>query len=165
MSTPVVFDVNILVAAVHGGDQEFCSWPSPPPVSENAAADCLGIANDAREFALWLSPHILRNTARALTEGLGWANDRVTEYVSILVEIAQVSGGGVLEPDCVVGDCPDYEDNRILELAYASGAILIVSEDKDLTSMSPWRGIPVVRPREFASRVDVMRRQRRRMSP
>ena len=59
-------------------------------------------------------------------------------------------------------DCADCEDNRILELALDTGAILVVSNDADLTSMSPWRGIPVLRPREFASRVDAMRRTMRR---
>jgi hypothetical protein len=29
-------------------------------------ADCLGMINDAAEFAVWLSPHILANTGRVL---------------------------------------------------------------------------------------------------
>ena len=60
---PVVFDVNVLVLAVAVGESPFRSWPSPPPMSGNPSADCLGVVNDAAEFALWLSPHILANTA------------------------------------------------------------------------------------------------------
>ena len=67
---PVVYDVNVLVGAAAGGNSPFRSWPSPPPTSGNASADCLGIVVDAAEFALWLSPHILDNTARVLVEGL-----------------------------------------------------------------------------------------------
>jgi predicted nucleic acid-binding protein len=158
---PVTFDVNVFVSAVAGGPHAFWAWPSPPPLAGNLAANCLGIVNDAQEFSLWLSPHIMANTARVLAE-LGWSRDRAFEYLRILTEIADASGGGVVEPDIHVDDCPDYEDNRSLELALASGSILIVSDDGDLLTMSPWRAIPIVKQSEFASRVDAMRRARRR---
>jgi hypothetical protein len=54
--------------------------------------------------------------------------------------------------------------NLVLDLAADVGALIIVSDDSDLTSISPWRGTPVLRPTEFASRVDAMRRARRRHS-
>jgi predicted nucleic acid-binding protein len=157
----VVFDINVLVGAVVGGNSPFRSWPSPPPVSDNPFADCVGIVNDAKEFALWISEHILVNLVRVLVEGYEWELEPAEEYAELLVEIAEASAGGVVEPEVRVTDSPDYEDNRILECALASGADLIVSDDEDLTSMSPWRGIPIVRPREFASRVDAVRRARR----
>lgn len=62
----------------------------------------------------------------------------------------------------MVADCPDHEDNRILECALASGSMLIVSDDVDLSSMSPWRGTPVVTSEEFVKRTDAMRRARKR---
>lgn len=160
----VVFDVNILVGAVAGGNSPFRSWPSPPPVSDNPRADCLGIANDAREFALWLSEHVLVNTVRVLTDpkGFAWEPGKAEEYAALLVEIAEASEGGVIEPAVRVSDCPDHEDNRILELALASNADLVVSSDEHLTRMSPWRGIPITGPEEFASRADAARRARRR---
>lgn len=156
----VVFDVNVLVGAVAGGNSPFRSWPSPPPTSDNPFADCVGIVNDARDFALWLSEHVLVNVVRVLTarKGFEWDVDMAKEYVELLVEIADASGGGAIEPAGRVTDCADHEDNRILELALAADADLIVSDDVDLTSMSPWRGIPILRPREFASRVDAARR-------
>jgi predicted nucleic acid-binding protein len=61
-----------------------------------------------------------------------------------------------------VGDCPDWEDNRILDLAAEIEAWVIVSADNDLVQMSPWRGRPIVEPRQFASLVDASRRARRR---
>jgi predicted nucleic acid-binding protein len=93
---------------------------------------------------------------------VGTPDDEIDDYLAALLAMADASGGGVLDPPQVVGDCKDWEDNRILDLALAVGAFLIVSEDVDLTSMSPWRGRPIVAPRQFASLVDASRRTRRR---
>jgi predicted nucleic acid-binding protein len=146
------------------GNSDFWSWPSPPPVSDSPAADCVGIINDAQEFALFLSPHVLGNVLRVLTDpdGFHWSTERAETYADVLLDLAIASGGGVVTPATQISDCLDEEDNRILELALASNAVLIVSSDHHLREMSPWRGIPVVRPRDFAGRVDVMRRARRR---
>lgn len=88
----------------------------------NPCADCLGIVNDAREFALWVSPHILECVASVLVEpqGFKWDVNRTEEFVSVIVEITDALEGGVIEPDIRVTDCRDYEDNRILELALAA---------------------------------------------
>jgi hypothetical protein len=160
--TPVVFDVNVLVLAAAIGESPFRSWPSPPPTSGNPSADCLGVINDAAEFALWLSPHILSNTGRVPEEVLGTPKDVVDEYLTVLAEIAEASGGGLVDSPQAVGDCSDWEDNRVLDLALAAGAFIIVSADADLTTMSPWRGRPVIEPEQFASLVDASRRARRR---
>jgi predicted nucleic acid-binding protein len=162
ISVPVVFDVNVLVGAAAGGNSPFRSWPSPPPTSGNPFADCLGVMVDAAEFGLWVSPHMLDNSARVLVEALKWPGDRTEQYLTVLVEVAGHSGGGVVDPPSTVHDCRGHEDNRILDLAADVGALLIVSEDTDLTSMSPWRGTPILRPREFAAKVDGMRRHRQR---
>lgn len=161
-AVPVVFDVNVLVMAVVVGNSPFGSWPSPPPTSGNPAADSMGVINDAEEFALWLSPHILDQTARVLADNYLWPKDDVDRYLQLLMRLAEHSGGGTVDPPATVTDCADWEDNRILDLAAEVGAYLIVSEDTDLTAMSPWRGTPVLRPRQFAERVDAMRRHRRR---
>lgn len=166
MTAAVTVDVNVLVAAVAGGNDAFHSWPSPPPVRGNLAANVVGILNDAREFALYLSEDILTNTVRVLCgappDGYGWEEKRAEQYVQVIVEIAEASGGGIVEPDEIIADCPDYEDNRILECAAASGSVLIVSDDTDLLSMSPWRGTPVLTSGAFVNRTDTMRRGRRR---
>ncbi|HSY15328.1 MAG TPA: PIN domain-containing protein [Jatrophihabitantaceae bacterium] len=157
----VVVDVTVLVSAVLGGQSAFETWPVLPPRTENPAADCLGVVNDAQEFALWLSPHILVNTSRVLLEQ-GQLQELVAEFLQVLSEIAEASGGGVLEPARTVFGCPDFEDNLILGLVAEVGAVIVVSNDTDLTSMSPWRATPILRPEEFASRVDATRRARRR---
>lgn len=163
-SQPVTVDVNVFVGAVTGGNDSFQSWPSPPLVRGNLAANVVGILNDGREFSLWLSEHILVNVVRVLAgpspAGYGWAVDGAEEYVGVLVEMAEAGGGGLAKPTEVVRDCPDYEDNRIFESAAASASLLIVSDATDLLSLSPWRGTPIVSSRDFVNRTDAMRRKR-----
>jgi hypothetical protein len=165
--TPVVYDVNVLVMAVADGDSAFRSWPPPPPASSNRSAGCLGIVNDPAEFALWLWPHILSDTGRVLAGVIGMPAGEADEYISILAEIAQASGGGLDDPPQSAGDCPDWEGNRVLDLAEAAGAFLIVSDDTGLIAMSPWRGRPIISPDKFAALVDASRRasRRRRSGP
>jgi predicted nucleic acid-binding protein len=149
----------LIEAVVRGaGASTFESWPSPPPVSPNAAADALGVMNDAKEFALCLSTHILAGVVRVLDVEYRWKRARMAAYIRQLREIAEKSGGRIEDPPMSVADSEDWEDNRILELAELVGALLIVSHDAGLQSMSPWRGIPIMGPRVFASRVDAMRR-------
>jgi predicted nucleic acid-binding protein len=163
LPTAVIYDINVLVTAAAGGNSPFRSWPSPPPVSGNASADCLGIIVDAAEFALWLSPHITSNVERILEDLFKWEQPQIEAYLSAVLAAAGHSGGGIVtEVPRMVHDCLDHEDNLILDLAAEVGALIIVSNDTDLLSMSPWRGTPIIEPSAFASKVDAMRRHARR---
>jgi predicted nucleic acid-binding protein len=159
----VVYDINVLVTAAASGNSPFRSWPSPPPVSGNPSADCLGIIVDAAQFALWLSPHITANVARILGDLFKWEQPQVNAYLQAVVGAAEHSGGGVLtDVPRTVHDCSDHEDNLILDLAAEVGALILISNDTDLISMSPWRGTPIIEPTAFAAKVDAMRRHARR---
>jgi predicted nucleic acid-binding protein len=159
----VVYDINVLVTAAAGGNSPFRSWPSPPPVSGNPSADCLGIIVDAAEFALWLSPHITGNVDRILADLFKWEQPVVDAYLEAVVAAAEHSGGGVLpEVPRTVHDYPDHEDNLVLDLAAEVGALILVSNGTCLLSMSPWRGSPIIGPTAFATKVDAMRRHARR---
>ncbi len=163
--TCVVVDIHVLVAAVSGGASPFESWPSPPPVSDNPAADCVGVLNDAVEFHLCLSRHILEHVIRVLVDpdGFGWELDAAEEYVHVLTEIAGQGPCGVREPTEEVMSSEDWEDNKILALALECDASLIVIDDEaGLLALCPWRGIPIIATREFVNRVDAMRRSHRR---
>ena len=48
-----------------------------------------------------------------------------------------------------VRDCRDPDDDKFLELALASGARAIVTGDKDLLVLDPWRGIRMVKLADF----------------
>jgi predicted nucleic acid-binding protein len=159
----VVYDVNLLVTAVASGNSPFHSWPSPPPVSGNPSADCVGIVVDAAEFSLWLSPHILSNVHRILTELLKWEEVRADAYNETLLAAAEHSGGGLItDVPRTVHDCADHQENLVLDLAAEAGALIVASNDTDFLAMSPWRGTPILEPRSFAAKVDAMRRHARR---
>ena len=53
-----------------------------------------------------------------------------------------------------IGDCPDPADNHFLALAQDAQAEFIVTGDKALLSLHPWRGIVIVTPGGFL-KVDI----------
>ena len=56
-------------------------------------------------------------------------------------------------PTEAVTDCRDAKDDKVLELALAAGATVIVSSDADLLVLHPWRGVRVLRPAEYLAEV------------
>ena len=48
-----------------------------------------------------------------------------------------------------IGDCRDPRDNKFLELAVSGRADCLISGDEDLLVLNPYRGIPVLTPKEF----------------
>jgi uncharacterized protein len=48
-----------------------------------------------------------------------------------------------------VKDCRDPKDNMLLELALSGHADLIVTGDKDLLCLHPWRGIAILSPADY----------------
>lgn len=157
---PIVVDINVLVDAVVA-EPDPGRWESPPPVRGEASAMTLAILNEALEFELWLSPHLIEGTRRVLKDAYRFTPAEADEYAAFLEGII-TRAGGLAKPKNRVSDCDDWEDNRVLELAEAVGAFMIVSSDDDLLRMSPWRGVPIQSPEAFVSRVDAMRRLRRR---
>ena len=60
-----------------------------------------------------------------------------------------------VEPHEAIRECRDPKDDKYLALAAAGKADVIVSSDAShLLSMNPWRGIPVLSPRDFLARAD-----------
>lgn len=53
----------------------------------------------------------------------------------------------------VVVECRDPQDNKFLELAVNGKATCIISGDKDLLALHPFRGIPVIAPQAFLLQV------------
>ncbi len=55
----------------------------------------------------------------------------------------------MIDVSIIVTDCPDPKDNMFLALAETAIAELIISRDPHLTSMHPWREIPILTPAAF----------------
>ena len=125
----VVYDINVLVTAAAGGNSPFRSWPSPPPVSGNASADCLGIIVDAAEFALWLSPHITTNIDRILAQLFKWAQPQIDAYLRAIVMAAEHSGGGIVADSKPEAEWDEtaLKARRLLQIAGADAPALVAS--------------------------------------
>jgi uncharacterized protein len=54
-----------------------------------------------------------------------------------------------IEPDIKISVCRDPKDNKFLELAVAGNADCIVTGDKDLLVLNPFRGIKIISPSDF----------------
>ena len=58
-----------------------------------------------------------------------------------------------------VAACRDPADDKYLELALAAKAYAVISGDRDLLSMSPWRGVRILSPAEYVRLITVRERR------
>ncbi len=72
------------------------------------------------------------------------STDRMNDILELLTAAALW-----FAPEIRVTDCQDPDDNKYLELAVWSGAAVIVSSDRHLLSMHPWRGVGVLSPAAY----------------
>lgn len=150
-SLRVVFDINVLIDAVLGADSTYPLILEVPPKTSNSAADCLALAFEGSDFELYASPHILENTARVLFEDR-YTPESVGQYIQALTDIVQVSGGSIVEPTRQINDVADFEDNLVLDLVKAVDALILVTSDRELLALNPWRHRLVMSPRDFVER-------------
>jgi putative PIN family toxin of toxin-antitoxin system len=60
-----------------------------------------------------------------------------------------IKAGKSIETVEIINDCRDPDDNKFLECALAGNASHIITGDKDLLTLNPWKGINILSPREF----------------
>lgn len=101
---------------------------------------------EARLFELLTSPPIRREVERVLEEKFKWPASMIALACNPLWQI-----GRDIHPSVQVTDCPDPDDNRILECALEGRAQFIVSGDHHLLDMKRFAGIPIVRIDQFLS--------------
>ena len=75
---------------------------------------------------------------------------RLIVDTNILVRI-----GVFIEPKIEITECRDPKDNKFLELAVAGKADCIVTGDKDLLVLHPFRNIRIITPKEFLSQFNI----------
>ena len=68
--------------------------------------------------------------------------------LTLVIQYADVVSAPPL-PDPV---CQDPDDDKFLACALASGSVIIVSGDKHLLEVSGYRGIEVIKPRDFVNK-------------
>ncbi|WP_299287231.1 putative toxin-antitoxin system toxin component, PIN family [uncultured Mucilaginibacter sp.] len=54
-------------------------------------------------------------------------------------------------PDFIITDCRDPKDNKFLELAISANASCIITGDKDLLVLHPFRGISILNAVDFVN--------------
>jgi len=81
-------------------------------------------------------------------------NKYVTEHERLQFLSGLVREAILIEHTVTIIECRDPKDDMFLELAVSGMADYIVSGDKDLLVLHPFRGIPVVTAREF---LDIIR--------
>jgi len=73
------------------------------------------------------------------------------EDLTTLINLIRLRGE-LVSPGHTVTVCRDPKDNKFLEAALAGEVECIVSGDLDLLELTPFEGIPVLRPAEFIAR-------------
>lgn len=76
-------------------------------------------------------------------------NKYIKEEERFLFLTALIRAAILVEITVTINDCRDPKDNKFLELAISGNADCIVSGDDDLTSLHPFRGIPILTPRAY----------------
>lgn len=149
---PVVLDINVYLDYIGRAEGRIllptqADIPSPSP-----AADALALAFDDR-YALFASPHILRNVNRVMHVN-GQSEQTRRKFIEFIAETCQLTGGAIVDPVVHDHGIGDHEDNHILALAKdpAVNADVIVSSDHHLTDLGPaWNGRLIIKPRQFVS--------------
>jgi uncharacterized protein len=59
-----------------------------------------------------------------------------------------------------IDECRDPKDNMLLELALSGHADLIVTGDKDLLGLHPWRGVAILSPADYLESLEYPERSR-----
>lgn len=148
-----------------GKDSSYPLLVELPPTTSNPASDCLSLIFDAEEFSLFISPHIVRNTVRVLVDKFAVSKEAASAYIDAITEMVSWSGGAVVDPPRKVHDVHDFEDNLILDLVVDVDALILVTDDTDLTELNPWNGRLPIRPRTFVDRAVRSRQTRAARRP
>ena len=128
-----VFDTNVLVSAA------LIAGSIPRQAFDNALD----------EGRILISVPVLLELAEVLSRKK--LNKYLFEEERMRFLIALLKEAELVEITEVVTDCRDVKDNKFLELAVSGKADCIVSGDDDLLVLNPFRGIPILTPKEFLS--------------
>lgn len=127
----IVLDTNVLISGVFFG---------------GVPGRILDAWGDHR-IQLVVSAEILDEYQRVGQElGTQYAGVSLEPFLGLLAVAAECIEAPALSPPV----CSDPDDDKFLACATAAGVAIVVSGDKDLFEHSGWRGIRVLRPRQFA---------------
>lgn len=141
MTRRVVIDTSTLVGAVLRGD----SIPHRAWIEAQKSFEILASPATFEEIRCVLHRERL---SRFLDPTIRDEFLEIYREVAFLIEVEDSDVQAVTPP------CRDPKHNLFLALARIGGAAMIISSDKDLLVMHPWRGIPIVTPAQFIEQFD-----------
>jgi uncharacterized protein len=110
------------------------------------AGMCANLLEDILYGHEWVtSDFILGELSRKLRDKFKYPEHKIAE----IREAAMISAEFVTPEEIPSGACRDPNDLPILGTAVAGRADVIITGDKDLLALTPFRGIPIIRPGEF----------------
>jgi putative PIN family toxin of toxin-antitoxin system len=102
------------------------------------------VLGERAQVRLLVSPNLVSEVERVLARKFGWEQRRVRQICQPLWESARL-----LTPATDVSVCRDPQDNHLLALALDGEAEYIITGDRDLLVLSPFRDILVETPAGF----------------
>jgi uncharacterized protein len=124
----VVCDSNVYISAVVFGG-------SPRQV--------LSLAEQGK-IRLFVSPTLMSEVESVLERKFEWEPRRVRRIGQPLWKAAVL-----LEPETEISACRDRKDNHLLALAVDARVGFIITGDKDLLVLHPFRGVQITSPAQF----------------
>lgn len=101
------------------------------------------------EYTLLYSEEMLEELTRVITRDKIWKKYKLTDDTFNAFLNSIIEHGERVQVFTVVNVCRDPDDNILLSLALDGKADYIVSGDKDLLVLNPFREIPIITPGEF----------------
>jgi putative PIN family toxin of toxin-antitoxin system len=98
-------------------------------------------------YELMVCRAISDEVGRTLRFKFNWSEAQISAIAGAIWRTAQW-----VEPQITVTDCSDDDDNRVLECALESNASVIVSGDRHLLALHPYRGIAILTAKQFLER-------------
>lgn len=123
----IVLDTNVYIAAAINPDSILYK------LVEDSAA------NNLAEY--YTSPEILAELQTKLEAKFGFARAEIVTWINHLERALTV-----IRPTIKLSVIRDPDDNKILECAVEAKADIIISADKDLTTLKEYKNIKIVHP-------------------
>ena len=130
----VVIDTNVLVSAL------LTSSSPPRTLLTKIASGKLGLVTSPRLIFEFVSVFARPKLRTLIPES------RISDLVSLIHQSARI-----VKPTLKIHACRDPKDDMVLECALAAGEKLsaIISGDRDVLELNPFRGVSIVSPKEF----------------
>ena len=110
------------------------------------AGVCATLLEDIQSFHEWVtSDFILGELSRKLRDKFKYPEDEIAEIREAIMIAAEFVTPAEIPSDA----CRDPDDLPVLGTTVAGRAEVLVTGDKDLLTLTTFRGIPIVRPGEF----------------